>query len=65
MRVGGKVAQKVRTGDREADRLLHEYHAAKRLEKTRAKDPAWRLAAAAASSRRLLIGNCKLFRSPR
>lgn len=65
MRVGGKIAPKRRSGDEEADRILQHYHAAKKLEKTRAKDPAWQLAAAAAGDRRLLIGNCKIFRSPR
>lgn len=52
------------TGDFEADRVLHDYRAAKKLEKER-KGRQWRGAAAAATNRRLLIGNCAIFKPPR
>lgn len=66
MKVGGKVKpRKYYTNDEKADEVLNKYYAAKRLAKKRASDPAWKMAAAAASDRRLLIGKCKLFRSPR
>lgn len=66
MKVGGKVKpRKYYTNDERANELLNKYHASKRLAKMRVKDPAWLMAAAAASDRRLLIGKCKLFRSPR
>lgn len=65
MRVGGKIHTKRRTGDPVADRILHEYYAAKDIDKKRATDPQWQMAAACASNRRLLIGNSKVFRSPR
>lgn len=65
MRVGGKITTKKRTGIQEVDDVLHKYYAARNLEKRRAKDGQWRMAQACASDRRLLIGNCKIFRSPR
>lgn len=52
------------TGDFEVDMLLHNYRAAKKLNKDKL-DPRWQQAAAAASDRRLLIGNCAIFRSPK
>ena len=52
------------TGDFEADLMIHAVKAAKKLEKER-KKPSWLQAQATATNRRLLIGNCKLFRPPR
>lgn len=52
------------TGDYEADRIIHHVRAAKKLEKERSKQP-WQMASAAASDRRLLIGNSRVFRMPK
>lgn len=66
MKVGGKVKpHKYYANDADANELLNRYHAAKKLAKKRAFDPKWKMAAAAASDRRLLIGKCKAFRAPR
>lgn len=64
MRVGGKVKPKVVFGDPELDQAIHDAGMSNRLKKAR-KDKAWQLAQAAASDRRMLIGRCILFRSPR
>lgn len=52
------------TGDQEADELIHAVRARAKLEKARRK-VGWQLAAATAASRRLLIGNCRIFRTPK
>jgi hypothetical protein len=52
------------TGNVEVDDLLHAYRAKKKLVKEMLQ-PRWQQAAAAAADRRLLIGNCAVFRSPR
>jgi hypothetical protein len=52
------------TGDFEVDVMLHAYRAKKKLAKDK-RQPRWQQAAAAAADRRLLIGNCRLFKSPR
>jgi hypothetical protein len=52
------------TGDFEVDSMLHAYRAKKKLGKDKQKQP-WKQAAAAAADRRLLIGNCSVFRAPR
>lgn len=52
------------TGDFEIDSLLHAYRAKKKLGKDM-NDQRWQQAAAAAANRRLLIGNCAIFKSPR
>lgn len=51
----GKCKPLSHTGDPEADAVLHRYYAAKKLSKAR-NTPQWKLAAAAAGNRRLLIG---------
>lgn len=43
--------------------VLEAFHAGKRLLKEKAGDR-WKLAAAAAENRHLLIGSCKVFRPP-
>lgn len=45
------------------EQLLQLYHGAKRLEKLMKRDR-WKLAAAANADRRLIIGNCHIFKPP-
>lgn len=52
----GKVPIKERFGSFEADLMLHQYFAKKKLDKQRRKDRQWKLAAAAAAEGRLLNG---------
>lgn len=52
------------TGNFEVDMLLHNYRASKQLVKDMSQ-PRWQQAAAAAADRRMLIGDCAIFKSPR
>lgn len=64
MKVGGKVMPPRLYDDEEASAIIHAVGATKRLAKARKQDN-WKLAAATATDRRMLIGSCRLFRTPR
>ena len=53
----GKVKMQQRFGSFEADFLLHQYHAKKKLDKQRKKDRRWKLSQAITSEGRLLNGH--------
>lgn len=64
MKVGGKVMPPKLYDDEEASAIIHATMARKRLEKARTQDN-WKLAAASATNRRMLIGAPRSFRPPR
>jgi hypothetical protein len=53
----GKVKMQERFGSFEADYILHQYHAKKKLDKARRKDRRWKLSCAITSEGRLLNGH--------
>ena len=60
----GKIFPKQVYGDSEASDILHQYKAVRMLARARKRGD-WKLAQAAASDRRLLIGRCKIYNAPR
>lgn len=63
-KVGGKIRPKIIFGVPEIDEAIHIAGAPRRLAKAKRSD-SWKMAAAAACDRRLLIGKSKVFRSPK
>lgn len=60
----GKVLPKLLYGDPEASRIIHNAHAVSRLAKA-IKNPKWKMARATATDKRVLIGNCHIFKAPK